>query len=50
MESDRSDRKPRGRGPEQVDEEVTKRYTGQGAIFSRLDEENGEGPIKCRNI
>jgi hypothetical protein len=47
MESDRTDKKPRGRGTETVDEEVTKRYTGQGSIFSRLSDEAAEGPIEC---
>lgn len=40
-----SDRRTRGR--DNRDDTAPERYSGKGAIFSRLDSEPEEGPIKC---
>ncbi len=43
-----ADRRTKGRGDSDKSEQsATERYSGKDAIFSRLDSEPTDGPIKC---
>lgn len=41
------ERRGRGAIADSMDDDVSKRYQGQGAIFSRLSDDTTEGPLKC---